>query len=64
VTRLVLVSNTALSPDAVWSFGVTTTLPCASILRIEEPPLIGGIVCSAPPGDREFVAAYASFREA
>ena len=38
VTRLVLVSNTAVSPVTTWSFWVTTTLPLASSRLIDEAP--------------------------
>src|SRR3984885_3850007 len=38
VTRLVLVSNTAVSPVTIWSFWVTTTLPLASSRLIDEAP--------------------------
>src|SRR5512143_80860 len=38
VIRLVLVSNTAVSPVTTWSFWVTTTLPRASSRLIDELP--------------------------
>src|ERR1700753_2745546 len=38
VTRLVLVSNTAVSPVTTWSFWVTTTLPRASSRLIDDAP--------------------------
>src|SRR6201993_1459859 len=50
VIKLVLVSNTAVSPVTTWSFCVTTTLPCASSRLIEElPPGPGVADCIGAP---------------
>ena len=46
VIMFALVSNTAVSPVTTWSFWVTTTLPLASSLRIDElPPGPGDAAC-------------------
>src|SRR6201996_9116958 len=50
VTRLVLVSKTAVSPVTTWSFCVTTTLPRASSRLIDEAPPGPGVAdCRGAP---------------
>src|ERR1700760_2198376 len=50
VTRLVLVSNTAVSPVTTWSFWTTTTLPRASSRLIDDAPPGPGVAdCIGAP---------------
>src|ERR1700685_3537404 len=65
VTRLVLVSNTAVSPVTTWSFWVTTTLPLASSRLIDEAPpgpgvadWIGAAGAGAARADAAFVPVF------